>query len=200
MIKSDALNELYFPEDELFDAFYPPAVRKLSYCHWTPIVVARRAAAYLVNRPGTKVLDVGCGPGKFCMIGALTSEGHFTGIEQRESLADLARTAIRNKKIPNVKILTANIADIDFSAYEAFYLFNPFEENLSQPERIDSAVELSLALYEQYIRHVCAQLTQAPAGTRVATYHGVCEEIPLSYNCQHTLFDGSLKLWLKTSD
>lgn len=187
-------------EDEQFDRIYPSKVRELSERHWTPVAVARKAAEFLVAEPETRVLDLGCGPGKFCIVGALTTAGHFTGVEQRSNLAKLARDTIRAVKIPNAEIIHANVTDIDFFAYDAFYLFNPFEENLFQTGKIDEAVELTRALYEEYTRHVATQLARAPLGTRVVTYHGFCEEVPINYECEDTAFDNTLKLWRKTKD
>ncbi len=123
-------DSVYSEEDARFDLIYPPEIRELSPRHWTPVAVARKAAQLLVAGPDTRVLDLGCGPGKFCIVGALTTAGHFTGIEQRDQLADLARETIRREAIPNAEIIHGNLTRIDFSAYDAFYLFNPFEENL----------------------------------------------------------------------
>jgi SAM-dependent methyltransferase len=187
-------------EDELFDMIYPPEIRDLSLRHWTPVAVARRAADFLVGEPETRVLDLGCGPGKFCIVGALTTAGHFTGVEQREELVNLARAAVQQERISNAEIVHANVTDIDFLAYDAFYLFNPFEENLFKRGKIDSSVEFSETLYEQYTGHVAAQLTRAPLGTRVVTYAGLCEEVPFCYECQKSSFGGVLKLWQKTMD
>ena len=70
--------------NEAFDALYPPGIIALANRHWTPVAVARMAAQYLVSRPGEKILDIGSGVGKFCFVGAASTEGHFTGVEQRE--------------------------------------------------------------------------------------------------------------------
>lgn len=187
-------------EDERFDRIYPAEIRDLSWRHWTPLAVARQAAKFLVSEPKTRVLDLGCGPGKFCIVGALTTVGHFTGVEQRQQLADLARVTIQRERIPNAEIVHANITDIDLQAYDAFYLFNPFEENRFKRGKIDSSVEFSEALYERYTEYVATELARAPLGTRVVTYGGLCEEIPLSYREQRSSFGGVLKLWRKTSD
>jgi SAM-dependent methyltransferase len=187
-------------EDERFDHIYPTEVRDLSSRHWTPVAVARTAAEFLVKDSKTRVLDLGCGPGKFCIVGALTTAGHFTGVEQRRELANVARSVIPRERISNVEIVNANITEIDFTSFDAFYLFNPFEENLFKFGKIDSSVQLSKSLYERYTRHVATQLTRAPLGTRLATYHGFCEEVPLCYECQQSSFDGVLKLWQKTRD
>jgi SAM-dependent methyltransferase len=77
-------DELCFPiEDDRFDQVWPLRLRKLSPLHWTPIVVASHASKLLVTKPGTRVLDIGCGPGKFCLIAAALTDGYFTGVEQR---------------------------------------------------------------------------------------------------------------------
>jgi SAM-dependent methyltransferase len=191
-------DDVFSLADERFDLIYPMEVRALSWRHWTPVVIARQAAAFLADRPNTRVLDVGCGPGKFCIIGALTTAAHFTGVEQREGLASLARDAIQRLEIKSAQIVHANVTEIDFSAYDAFYLFNPFEENLFKWGQIDATVNLSRTLYDQYTNHVATELANAPLGTRVVTYGGLCEEVPLCYQCQRSAFAGMLKLWEKT--
>lgn len=196
----DTFEDFYSVEDEQFDLIYPAEIRELSARHWTPLAVARRAAKLLVTEPETKVLDLGCGPGKFCIIGALTTAGHFTGVEQRDRLAALARTTIRRHEIPNAEIIHGNLTQIDFADFDAFYLFNPFEENLFVTGKIDTSVELSKTLYEEYTRHVCSELARAPLGTRVVTYCGFCEEVPVCYDCVDSSFDDTLKLWQKTRD
>jgi SAM-dependent methyltransferase len=197
---SGEATEGFLELDDQFDSFYPDAIRRLSSLHWTPVIVARRAAQYLVSGPGTRVLDVGCGPGKFCMVGAMTTEGVFTGVEQRDSLAKLARATLKTRQLRQVRILHANITEVHFGQYEAFYLFNPFEENLFQGAGIDESVEYSSVLYEQYTEYVGRQLERTPLGTRVVTYHGSCEEMPEGFECQRTSFGGSLKFWVHTGD
>lgn len=177
---------------------YPPEIREMSRVHWTPVSVARQAAEFLVRRPGSRVLDVGCGPGKFCMVGALMTDGDFTGIEQRRHLCELAMTRIRQVGLQNANVLHGNVVNLDFSSFDAFYLFNPFEENLEQSLKIDADVPLSGALYEQYTEHVARELLRAPLGTRVATYCGACEEVPLGYECVANFRDNFLKFWQKT--
>ena len=73
-------------EDEKFDLIYPAQIRQLSALHWTPVAVAAEAAKFLVTAPETRVLDIGCGPGKFCLVAASLTDGHFSGVEQRNDL------------------------------------------------------------------------------------------------------------------
>ena len=194
----DLLEYIHTLEDNRFDLIYPPEIRTRSSVHWTPVIVARRAADFLVREPGTRVLDVGCGPGKFCIVGALMTEGRFTGVEQRGHLCDAARSVIAQAKLPNAEIIHGNVTEIVFSNFDAFYLFNPFEENLETTLKIDTTVNLSGELYEKYTEHVAQQLALAPLGTRVVTYCGVCEEVPLGYECLESSLDYGLKFWEKT--
>ena len=64
--------------------------------------------------------------------------------------------------------------------------------------KIDESIHLSGALYEKYTEHVAGQLALAPLGTRVATYCGECEEMPMGYECLKTSLDYGLKFWEKT--
>jgi SAM-dependent methyltransferase len=189
-------------KDNQFDSVYPQAVRALSAIHWTPVSVACQAAEFLVPKPGTRVLDIGCGPGKFCTVGALTTNGKFTGVEQRKHLYDAACSVTERAGIPNVTIIHGNITDIEFSNFDAFYLYNPFEENFEISYRIDEAVSLSVDLYRKYAEHVARQLALAPLGTRLATYFGNCEEVPLGYTLWERELgqDKNLQFWEKTQN
>lgn len=198
MQPADLLEHIHAGEDEHFDLLYPPKIRVVSSIHWTPVKIASQAAEFLVREPGTRVLDIGCGPGKFCIVGALTTPGRFTGVEQRQWLCDLARTTVARTEVPNVEFVHGNIEALPFSGFDAFYLFNPFEENLETSLKIDETVHLDGELYERYTEHVGRQLALAPVGTRVATYCGACEEVPTGYECLETSIDYRLKFWEKT--
>ncbi len=184
-------------EDEKFDQIYPARIRKLSPLQWTPVRVAAKAVRFLVPARHTRVLDIGCGPGKFCLVGAALAGGHFTGVEQRADLAAAARAAAKALGLFNVEVVHGNVTDIAFANYDAFYLFNPFEENMDRGCRIDSAVPLSPMLFKKYNNHVAAQLGLRPIGTRVVTYAGYADEIPSCYDCESTLFRDELKFWIK---
>jgi SAM-dependent methyltransferase len=184
-------------EDEKFDLIYPPQIRELSSLHWTPVAVAAEAAKLLMTAPRTRVLDVGCGPGKFCLVGASLTDGRFTGVEQRSELVAAARQAAIDLEVPNVEFIHGNVTDVAFADYDAFYVFNPFEENMHKGHKIDSAVRLSPALFKRYTCHVAAQLGARPIGTRVVTYAGYADDIPACYYCESALFGDDLKLWIK---
>src|SRR5437764_13050168 len=73
-------------EDEKFDLIYPAQIRKLSSVFWTPVAVAAAAARLLVTAPHTRVLDIGCGPGRFCLVAACLRDGRFAGLEPPSDL------------------------------------------------------------------------------------------------------------------
>ena len=77
--------------DFRFDQVFPIEMRRLSETHWTPVEVAIRAAELLVEHDKTRILDVGSGCGKFCLVAALSCLGQFIGVEQRPHLVDIAR-------------------------------------------------------------------------------------------------------------
>lgn len=186
-------------EDEKFDQVYPAAVRKLSAIFWTPVAVAAEAARLLVTEPGARVLDVGCGAGKFCLIAATLTDGRFTGVEQRAELVTAAQDAAALLGAEGVEFLHANIMDVAFAEYDAFYIFNPFEEHL-HGYKLDSAVPLSPELFKRYTSYVSDQLGLQPLGTRVVTYMGYADDIPACYDCEQTFFNDDVKLWVKTGE
>jgi hypothetical protein len=120
-------------------------------------------------------------------------------MEQRKHLCALARATIEQAGISNAKIIHGNIVELDFSGYDAFYIFNPFQENIELTMKIDEAIVLSEDLYDRYIEHVARQLAMAPLGTRVATYCGSFEEVPLGYDCLGFSLD-RLRFWEKTKN
>ena len=184
-------------EDEKFDLIYPARIRKLSPIFWTPVAVAAEAAKWLATATGLRVLDIGCGPGKFCLLAASLTNGRFTGVEQRSDLVAAARQAASNLQLAGIEFIHGNVLEVDFADYNAFYLFNPFEENMFQGNKIDRAVPLSPELFKKYTSHVSAQLGVRPIGTRVATYLGYADDIPSCYTCESTRFGDDLKLWIK---
>ena len=184
--------------DEEFDVIYPTEIQTLSRRHFTPIAIAKMAAEYLADQPNARILDIGSGVGKFCMIGAACTKGHFTGVEQRENLNNLANTLAKEYDLTNVKFIHSNIMDIDFKQFNGFYFFNAFFENIIKDESIDKEVELDKQLFFLYSLYVRKQLGKMPIGTKLATYYAFSEEIPLNYTVVETALEGKFKTWVKT--
>lgn len=185
-------------KDEEFDHIYPEAIQKISDTHFTPVRVSKFAAKALAERPNIRILDIGSGVGKFCTIGSVCSEGYFVGVEQRTGLCNIAKEVCSRFNLTKVEIINANILDITFTDFDAFYFFNPFQENLSVNERIDDEVTLQRELFLLYSHFVKEQLDTMPVGTKMVTYHSFQKEIPESYSLKLSAFNEKLKVWEKT--
>ena len=191
--------------DDDFDKVYSEWVRAQSRQHWTPIEVATRAASLLMSSSCTRVLDVGSGAGKFCVVGALsTPHGSFYGIEQRADLIQEARAAARQYGVGRrVQFIQGDITSIDWREFNAFYFFNPFCEPVSLPldaaEPVGKSVQFGEYLSEHYIRFTRTQLAAAPSGTRVVTYYGFGGKFPPGYHRvrREGRGTGFVELWIK---
>lgn len=188
-------------DDTYFDRIYPETLQNKSRLHWTPIPVVTRAVELLTeNRPSARILDLGSGVGKFCLAGAMLSRARFHGIEQRAHFVDLSRRLITHYQIPRVTFFHGNLYDVDWSRYDGVYLFNPFQENKTPYQRIDSSIELGLNHFDRYVQFTHRELSRMPAGFRVVTYHGFGGRIPDSYRLLVREFchRGPLECWEKT--
>ncbi len=187
-------------EDEAFDeALYPKDLCALSDSYFTSIVIAKKAALFLADRKGTRVLDVGSGVGKFCMIGATITEGFFTGVELRWPLHQLAKRIAQEQQLKNINFIHANINVVDFSLYDAFYFYNPFIENIAPLEKIDDSITLKHDLYKVYTNYVKNQLSLLPVGTKLVIYFSDSRVVPDSYMAHSKYEMEKLTFWIKES-
>lgn len=184
-------------DDQVFDSIFPKHLKVVSEFHFTPLKVAQVAAAFLVENPGDRVLDIGSGAGKFCMVGAACTSGHFVGVEQRESLHRVAVSLAERYGLQNVDFQLANFLDHDFKPYNALYFFNSFQENIVPDSAIDDTIRLDRAYYKQYAQQLRERLGDMPNGTRLATYFSFLTEVPECYELRATDFDRKLKLWVR---
>jgi SAM-dependent methyltransferase len=198
------LSVLESADDRSFDRIYPAGIRALSGRFWTPVAVARRAAGLFREAGVRRVLDVGAGVGKFALAAAVAApELHFVGIEQRKWLVEIARRARSRMRIANVRFRVADVTLTAWGAYDAFYFFNPFAENVFGREHwIDGRVELGEARFVRDVMRVDRALRAAPNGTVVVTYHGITGKMPACYELSHSEQAGSdrLHLWVKRRD
>lgn len=191
-------------EDEAFDCQLPRRLQMKSALHLTPAGVAREAAHLLAPRPGMRILDVGAGPGKFCVLAAREAPGcTFVGVELRPSLIKLARKLAARTALPNVSFVEGNALDLDWSDYDAFYFYNPFgEQLLGKAFQLDRTLALHPARFLDYVRGARERLAAAPIGTRIVTYHGLGAPPPRGYERVNTPVTGAyrLELWIKCRD
>jgi SAM-dependent methyltransferase len=183
--------------DPVFDVIYPADQRERSMVHWTPVEVAVRACALLAPYAGAKILDVGAGVGKLCLVGALTTRATWFGIETDVRMVEVAEAAAARLGVQEATVFGhGDAATLDWSAFDAFYLFNPFAERLIYGRH---AIRLRRADYDQYIDITQQRLAAAAPGTRVVTYHGFGGEMPDGYDLVHRepAHEDELQLWIR---
>lgn len=136
------------------------------------------AAVYSSNliKGCKKVIDIGSGTGKFCLIAAkLNPDIHFTGVEISEKYWE---ESIRLKDIlgiTNVNFLLQDYKDVDIINFDGIYIFNPFVMSKKDPygmkfqfgRRQDKE-------YFEYVKKFKADLYKANAGTKLIMYNPFC--------------------------
>jgi SAM-dependent methyltransferase len=189
--------------DAEFDAAYPPAIRAVSSCFWSPVRVALRAAELLVTSRASRVLDVGSGVGKFCIVGAAATGATFMGVEHRPRFVSVAERVAEAFGVTSAHFQCATFSTVDLEDFDGVYLFNPFEENLWGPvERLDETVPLSRERFARDTVRAERLLASARVGTRVVTYYGFGSVVPPGFRLalRERQRSGHLELWVKTED
>jgi hypothetical protein len=187
-------------EDVEFDRLYPDWARRLSPIHWTPVAVARRAGELLAPA-GERILDVGSGVGKLCLVAALTSRGVFYGVEQHLRCVEASRIAAARANVGNVHFIHGNMTDVDWSAFDGFYLYNPFVELLwGGSSSWRPAPNASPAIYNAYVAFVVTRLHEVRVGCRLVTYYGFGGNVPPTFELVASEKHDTdvLELWVKT--
>lgn len=169
--------------DHAFDRLYPAPLRSMSRVHWTPLAVARRAVELLAPLAGERMLDVGAGVGKVCLVGALRSPATWTGLELRPALIRAAEQAARALGVADrTSFFATDMVTFDWAGYDGVYLYNPFGEYL-MPAAAPSLREVGPLAGEyahparvaRHRRLVAATEEKAwglRPGARVVTFHG----------------------------
>ncbi|PSL45733.1 putative methyltransferase [Chitinophaga niastensis] len=188
----------WYANDAAFDWLYPERIQQLSRRHWTPMEVAKKSARFLASEPGKKILDIGSGVGKFCLVGGYHfPDVTFYGIEQRKELYHFSLAAKELTEAKNVDFIHGNFTQIDLEDFDHFYFYNAFFENLASDGHIDQQMEYSTSLYQYYVRYMFKGLEDKPSGTRLVTYHSLEDEVPPSYQMVDATVDFLLKMWIK---
>ena len=169
--------------DREFDSVFPGELQLVSHRFWTPLPVAIRAAEVLQSLGARRVLDVGSGPGKFCIVaGALAPCMEFVGVEHRSRFVATAREVAARLAVRNAEFAVGDATIAALDEFDAFYLFNPFAENIFEDgDYLDQDVELSFNRYMGDLRRMRIALVQARIGTLVITYHGFGARLPAGY-------------------
>jgi hypothetical protein len=184
--------------DRAFDALLPVELRHLSRVHWTPIDVAIRVATLLAPKRDTRILDIGAGVGKLCLVGAMSSTATWVGIERHEACAIAAERLARDLGITTqTRFFHGDVFGMDWDEFDALYLYNPFELKLfSETVGPDDPLE-----YLAQIGAAEDRLARMRVGTRVVTLNGFGGVMPASYqllSCERVVQLGvDLVVWIQ---
>jgi len=196
------LDSISILSDDSFDERLPADLRVRASTFFTPVHVAECAARLLTTSPGTTVLDVGAGAGKFCIAAALAVPScKFIGVEWRPHLVALANALADELAVPNVRFIHGDALDLDWSSFDSFYFFNPFAEQSDESEfRLDRTIDVDPDNFIRCVYGAREKLASARVGTRVVTYHGFGASPPRGYepSREDPVHCRRLQLWVKT--
>lgn len=187
--------------DTEFDSWLPDHEKAISYRFWTPAGVALRVVRWFAETGAQRVLDVGSGVGKFCVVGALGSRLTFTGVEHRPHLITMAEdVAERFGVSERVTFVGGEVNAVNFREFDALYFYNPFgEHRFPVAEHLDSSVEINRRRFDREVADVESRLGQVRVGTCLATFNGYGGRVPGTFDLIHAQILGGtvLRLWRK---
>lgn len=126
-----------------------------------------------------RVLDVGAGVGKLCVVGAMSSMGMWCGVEQHAPLVDAARKLSRAMRVADrTMFLHGDAFALDWREFDAIYIYNPFEIP-PLPTTIDRGHRIAL------VARVQERLASLAERVRVVTFNGFGGVMPPSYELMY---------------
>ncbi|NVK65562.1 MAG: methyltransferase domain-containing protein [Flavobacteriales bacterium] len=183
--------------DDAFEKMLQEAVRGHSFVHWTPVEVIKTAVDWLGTGRNNRVLDIGSGTGKFCLVAAMNSNAHYTGVELRENLYQEAQRLKSELELSNVEFIHGDVKNIDFNNFTSFYFYNPFCEHIAISGGIDDQISFDEDAFYSYQELVENKLKETPKGTKLVKYCSPELEISMDFDLHDMYFDGQLQLWIK---
>jgi predicted RNA methylase len=195
----EALERRTAVSDAEFDQVFPDELRDRSHQHWTPVEIAMRAAELLAPGPGVRVLDVGAGVGKLCLIGALMTGATWWGVEQDPALVTAANHAAWLLGVGDrTRFVQADGSRMPWDDFDAFYFYNPFGTLLLAPH---ASPFVRYATVQNTLRRIHQRLISTPVGTRVVTYHGYGGPMPAGFAqvSREPAGGDALELWIRES-
>lgn len=194
----EALRQRAPVPDAEFDRLFPDELRDRSHVHWTPVAVALRAAELLApSSRGIRVLDVGAGVGKLCLVGALVTGAVWWGIEQDPVQIAAAHHAAWALDITQrTRFVQGDGSRLSWDGFDAFYFYNPFHTVMLAPH---ASPFVRYATIHATLRRIEHRLAATPPGTRVLTFHGFGGQLPASFTqiAREPVGDGALELFVQ---
>lgn len=199
---AEAIRAGHIPTDQAIDRYLPIPLRYVSNQYWTSVKVALRVSQWLNEIGARRVLDVGSGPGKFCVLAALATNCEIVGIEQRGYLNLAARNLARSFGVEQrVRFLHGLFGEAPLETFDAYYFYSPFIENIFGPaEWLDRSVEHGEARFNREVALAEQMLRDLPVGTHVVCYNGFGGTMPKEYEVVHNEMNArtSLQMFKKT--
>jgi SAM-dependent methyltransferase len=193
----DALRRRVAVSDAELDQVFPEELRDRSHLHWTPVAVAVRAAELLAPSPDVRVLDVGAGVGKVCLIGALVSGAMWWGIEQDAVQVAAANHAAWGLDIARrTRFVHGDGSRLAWDGFDAIYFYNPFSTVMLAPH---ASPFVRYATIQSTLRRVEHRLAGTRPGTRLVTFHGFGGQLPAGFTrvSREPAGDDALELWVR---
>jgi predicted RNA methylase len=193
----DALMRRAGVSDEELDQVFPEDLRDRSHLHWTPVAVAVRAAELLAPTADVRVLDVGAGVGKLCVIGALVTGAMWWGIEQDPvQVAAANRAAWALDVTRRTRFVHGDGSRLAWDEFDAIYFYNPFSTVMLAPH---ASPFLRYATIQSTLRRIEQRLASTRPGTRVVTFHGFGGKLPPGFTLilREPAGDDVLELWIR---
>ncbi len=187
--------------DAAFDWLLPLQARTKGPRYWSPLCVAGRAALRFAELGARRVLDVGAGPGKFCIAAALARPDLvLCGVEQRPSLVKTAQDLAAGLRLTNVEFRVGDALSVPWRGFDGFFFFNPFGENIfASADTFDTGVELSERRLATELLRTFRLLSSLRCGSVAVTYCGLGGPIPSSYDLvrEEPIGSAALRTWVK---
>jgi predicted RNA methylase len=193
----EALRRRAAVADAELDQVFPDELRDRSHLHWTPVAVAMRAAELLAPTPDARVLDVGAGVGKLCLVGALTTGAMWWGIEQDLVQVEAARHAAwALDATRRTRFVHGDGSRLAWEEFDALYFYNPFSSVMLAPH---ASPFVRYATIRATLRRIEQQLAAVRPGTRVVTFHGFGGQWPAGFTraLREPAGDDALELWIR---
>jgi len=193
----EALQRSIPVSDAELDQLFPEELRERSTLHWTPIAIALRVAELLAPAPGARVLDVGAGVGKVCLVGALVTSAIWWGVEQDSRLVGAANRAAWALGIDDrTRFVHGDGSRLAWDEFDALYFYNPFTTLMLAPH---ASAFVRYATIQSTLRRVEQRLAGTRPGTRVVTYHGFGGKLPVGFTrlAREPVGGDALELWVR---
>jgi len=192
-----ALSQHLPVSDDEFDALYRDDLRPRARSHGSPMEVILRAGQLLEPATGERILDVGSGVGKVCLVGALSFPGTWFGIEHDRAQVTAANELSRRLGVADwTCFIRGDLDSIEWWHFDGIYLYNPpgsvLVERHADPRHAPAE---AAAIVERIV----VGLGRARPGVRVVTYDGFGGAMPAGYEqvTSEQIHGGDLRMYTK---